>query len=78
MEVPEMVSVLPSIQVEVIFSPGAKRSREAPKFEKSAISSLKLQAPTVITCGTWAGETLSASSASFPAATTMVTPELKS
>ena len=76
MEVPEIVLVFPSFQVEVTFKPGAKISTGAPKLEKTALASLIVEAPTVITSLTRAGEVFFESLLSFPAATTTVTPLL--
>jgi len=78
MEVPEMVLVCPSFQVEVTCKPGAKMSTGAPKLEKLAFVSLKVEAATVIASSTRAGEVLLESLLSFPAATTTVTPLLES
>ena len=61
MEVPEMVLVFPSFQVEVMSTPGANTSTGAPKLEKSAIVSSKVDAPTVMASLTRAGEVLLAS-----------------
>ena len=49
MEVPLIVFVAVSdpIQSEVMFSPGANRSRQLPKLEKPARASLIVVAPTV-------------------------------
>ena len=49
-----------------------------PKFEKEALVSVMVEAATVMASLTRAGELLTASSLSFPAATTTGTPELKS
>jgi len=78
MEVPEMVLVFPSFQVEVTFKPGAQISTGAPQLEKSAFTSAIVEAATVIACLTRAGEKLLASWLLFPAATATVTPLLKS
>ena len=50
-------------------------SMTAPKLENSDLESLTLVAPTVMTEGVQAGEILAASIPSFPAETTVVTPE---
>ena len=50
-------------------------STTGPKLEKSALASPMLVAPTVMTEGAEAGEVVLASARSFPAATTVVTPE---
>ena len=78
MEVPERVltASTPLIQVEVMCDPGAKISMGAPWLEKDDLTSLKEEAPTVMTSATRAGEMLLASVLLFPAATTTVTPEL--
>ena len=78
MEVPEIMLVFPSFQVEMTFKPGAQISTMAPKLENVAFASWIVEAPTVIACLTRAGEVPFASLLSFPAATTMVTPLLKS
>src|SRR5213596_3787250 len=59
-----------------MFVPGANRSRQLPKLEYEALLSRKVVAPTVSACGALAGESLHASSDSFPAATAYVTPAL--
>lgn len=74
MEVPEIVLVPPSFQVEVTFKPGAKISTGAPKSENVALLSAMVEAATVIASLTRAGELLLQSWLSFPAATTTVTP----
>jgi hypothetical protein len=69
-EVPLMVLVVLSLvfQAEVIFTPGAKMSRHAPKFEKDARASLESVAPTVMAAVTSAGEVLQALALLLPAA----------
>lgn len=57
-------------EVETMKTPGAKISTTLPKLEKSAMVSFMSDAPTVMAARTRAGETFSASIASFPAATT--------
>ena len=57
-EVPSSMTVL-VLLVEVaerMPTPGAKTSRQEPKFEKGARASLLVVAPTVIACGSRAGE----------------------
>ena len=76
MEVPEIILVFPSFQVEMTFNPGAQTSTGAPKLEKVALTSAMVEAATVSACLTRAGEYLLASSLLFPAATAMVTPPL--
>jgi hypothetical protein len=58
MDVPEMVlvAVFDVIQAEVIEEPGAKRSRQDPKFEKDDRASLLVVDPTVMAAATRAGE----------------------
>lgn len=51
-------------------TPGAKRSTQAPKFEKAGLASAESTAPTVIAFGTRAGEKPQASDPSLPAAVT--------
>jgi hypothetical protein len=58
------------MKVEITFKPGAQMSTPGPKFEKEALVSLMVEAATVIASWTRAGEELTASSLSFPAATT--------
>src|SRR5437879_8041188 len=76
-EVPEkmLVAVSLALPAERMLTPGAKRSRQVPKFEKPARVSLAgSTAPTVIAAGTRAGEALQASAFELPAATAKVTP----
>jgi len=58
--------------------PGAQMSTIEPKLEKSALPSAIFDAATVMTEGSLAGESLAASSSSFPAEATVVTPEATS
>ncbi len=51
-----LVAVVPVYQAEVMELPGAKMSRQLPKFEKEARASVLLVAPTVIAEGARAGE----------------------
>jgi hypothetical protein len=53
----------------VIFTPGAKMSRQVPKLENVARASALSVAPTVIAFGVAAGEELQAFLLSLPAAT---------
>ena len=75
-EVPEMVLVFPSFQVEVTFTPAAQISTEGPQLENGAFISPKVEAATVIASLTRAGEVLPASRLSPPEGTTTVTPLL--
>ncbi len=63
------------IPAETMFVPGAKRSRQLPKFEKAARASASLDAPTVNADARFpAGEVAHASVFELPAATTTVIP----
>ena len=64
-----LVAVSLVYQAEVMLWPGAKMSRQVPKFEKLARASVLVVAPTVIAVGTRAGEKLQALALSLPAAT---------
>src|SRR3954465_4640473 len=76
MEVPLMVFVEVSVrnQSDVMFSPGANQSTQEPTFENEARASFAEVAPTVMACGTSAGEGGHASGLSFPGATPEATP----
>src|SRR5262245_45497287 len=69
-EVPLIVFVAVSlvIQAEVMLTPGAKMSRQVPKFENEARWSLISVAPTVMAAATRAGEELHAFALLLPAA----------
>jgi hypothetical protein len=71
MDVPLMVLVAVSLvnQAEVMFTPGAKLSRQVPKLEKDARLSLMSVAPTVMAAGVLAGVKLQAFWLLLPAAT---------
>ena len=70
-DVPEIVLVAVSLvlHADVMLLPGAKMSRQVPKFENEERASVVVVEPTVIAFGTRAGETLQAFWFSFPAAT---------
>ena len=71
---PDKIAVeFPGI-VDVMFAPGANRSRHEPKFEKLARLSLIAVAPIVIADAARAGELVHASVLLLPAATTTATP----
>lgn len=57
-DVPEIVFVAVSLvfQAEVMLEPGAKISRQVPKFEKDERASVLVVEPTVIALATRAGE----------------------
>src|SRR5262245_48494437 len=83
MEVPDitLLSVSLPIPADGMLLPGAKRSRQGPKFEAEGAvnwerASLIAVAPTVSAPCTRAGEKLQAFALSFPAAITYVTPSL--
>jgi hypothetical protein len=60
---------------EMMFAPGAKRSRQFPKFEKGARASDSFDAPTVSAEALLpAGDVAHASAVELPAATTTVIP----
>ena len=61
---------------EVMLLPGAKMSRQVPKFEKDARASVVVVAPTVLAAATRAGEVVQASVFELPAAMAYETPEL--
>jgi len=77
-EVPdqEAVEVVEVMVEERIPEPGAKMSRQVPKFEKEERESVEVVAPTVIAAGAEAGDAEQASELSLPAATATVTPSL--
>jgi hypothetical protein len=62
------VAVLSVSHAEVMFTPGARISTPAPKFENEANASLMSVAPTVIASATRAGEAVEALAEEFPAA----------
>ena len=70
MEVPlsEAVAVLLVCQAEPMPLPGAKTSRQAPKFENEARASVVVVAPTVSAAATRAGEPRQALAFALPAA----------
>src|SRR5829696_4276316 len=70
-EVPDIVvdAVSDAIELETTSTPGAKRSTQAPKFEKSARRSWGSLAATVRTPGARAGLAAQASAESFMPAT---------
>ena len=78
MEVPliEAMAVVEAVPADVIPTPGAYRSTQAPKLEKDAWRSDASLAATVSALGTRAGELVHASTAELPAAATTVTPSL--
>ena len=63
-----IVAVLDPIQPAVIFTPGAKRSTQVPKFEKPARASVRVLAATVRADATRAGDVLHALPLLLPAA----------
>src|SRR5205085_431839 len=69
-DVPEMVLVAVSLVFhdEVMLLPGAKMSRQVPKFENDARASVMVVAPTVMALATRAGEVVQASTLLLPAA----------
>lgn len=69
MEVPEMVAVEPLFHVEMMPTPGAKRSTVDPQLLKDALLSVESNAPIVHTVGSDAGEVKIAGRPSLPAAT---------
>ena len=66
--------VSPVCDAEAMPTPGAKRSRHEPQFEKEARASFDPVAPTVSALGSLAGDALQASAFELPAATTNTTP----
>jgi hypothetical protein len=78
MEVPLIVAVavLDVAQAEVIPEPGAKMSRQVPKFENDDLASVEVVEPVVIAFAARAGDELHAFALLFPAATAIVTPAL--
>ena len=75
-DVPEMLLVADALvlQADVMLVPGAKMSRQLPKFEYDARASVLVVAPTVSAVATRAGDDVQASTFELPAATTTVTP----
>jgi hypothetical protein len=75
-DVPEMLLVADVLvlQADVMLEPGAKMSRQLPKFEYDARASVLVVAPTVSAVATRAGDDVQASTFELPAATTTVTP----
>src|SRR5688572_26827682 len=69
-----LVEVLLVIQADVMLEPGAKMSKQLPKFENEDRASVLVLEPTVMAAGTRAGELLQALVLEFPAATPKVTP----
>jgi len=69
-DVPLMVLVAVSLvfHADVMFTPGAKMSRQVPKLENDARWSVRSVAPTVIAAGTRAGLKLHALALLLPAA----------
>src|SRR5215510_6611605 len=69
-DVPEIVLVAVSLvfHEDVMLLPGAKMSRQVPKFENDERASVEVVEPTVIALATRAGELLHTSRLSFPAA----------
>src|SRR5438093_1443740 len=63
------VDVSVSHHADVMFTPGANQSTQEPKFEKLALASAAVVAPTVIASATPDGEPAQASALSLPAAT---------
>lgn len=76
MEVPRRVADAASFRLlaERIPPPGANKSKQVPKLEKSDLSSFLSVDPTVMAVGSDAGLSRQASMLSFPAATTTTTP----
>ena len=70
------VAVVLVYQAEVMLEPGAKMSRQVPKFENEERASVLVVEPTVIAFGARAGELLQALALSLPAATAMVMPSV--
>jgi hypothetical protein len=62
------VAVSLVFQAEVMLEPGAKMSRQVPKFEKEERASLLVVAPTVLAAATRAGDVLHALAFELPAA----------
>ena len=77
-DVPEIVFVAVSLVFhdDVMLLPGAKMSRQGPKFENDARASVIVVAPTVMAFGTRAGDVVQAFTLLFPAAIAYVTPSL--
>ena len=77
-DVPEIVLVAVSLVLhdDVMLLPGAKMSRQVPKFENEERASVIVVEPTVIALATRAGDELHALVLSFPAAIAYVTPSL--
>jgi hypothetical protein len=68
------MAVPPPGTVEVMFEPGANKSRHDPKFEKLERASADVVEPTVIAAAARAGDVVHASVLLLPAATTTATP----
>lgn len=68
------VAVFEVHQAESIPLPGAKRSRQVPKFENEDLASLEVVEPTVIALAARAGDELHALALLLPAATAIATP----
>src|SRR5262245_61056389 len=75
MDVPLMVlvAVLLVAQADVMLEPGAKMSRQVPKFENEDRASVLVVEPTVMAAPTRAGELLHALALELPAAMAKVT-----
>lgn len=69
------VAVLELNHADRMPEPGAKRSRQVPKFEKEDLASVVVVDPTVIALAARAGDELQAFALLFPAATATGTPE---
>src|SRR4051812_8156363 len=69
-------AVVEELNVLTMSTPGAKTSTQEPKFEKPGLESVESTAPTVMASGTRAGDSVHASTDSFPAATTTGIPAL--
>lgn len=69
------VAVLEVNHAERMPEPGAKRSRQVPKFENDDRASVVVVEPTVIAFAARAGDELQALALLFPAATAIGTPE---
>src|SRR3989475_3756107 len=69
--------VVPARYVDTIADPGAYASTQLPQFEKDALASVLSDAATVKTPGAPDGDSVQASTLSFPAATARNTPEFQ-
>src|SRR5438034_11584625 len=69
--------VVPARKVDLIADPGAYASTQPPQFEYDALASVFSDAATVKTLGAPAGDSVHASTLSFPAATARNTPEFQ-